>query len=307
MTHTVQVQPDPSPPSRDSKKSTNGRSFFAFRSLPFRATRVGVRCLSWVSPQTAATLAEQVFRTPRRHRRPDREHIWLRAAKPVRVRLGTRHVRAWVWGPDHGPTTLLVHGWEGRGAQLGALAEPLVGRGQRVVAFDAPAHGDSPGRVSSLPEFIDAIWAVTRHLGSPQAIAAHSFGAAATIAALREGLAVPRVALVAPPADLGDALSRFSQAMGISTGVRARLEAQLERRFGDLAPIFRLAHAVSHLEAHGLIVHDLEDREVPVTEGKVLAERWADDKARIELTTGLGHRRILRDPQVVAQIVSFVT
>ena len=40
---------------------------------------------------------------------------------------------------------LLVHGWEGRGAQLGSLVGPLVEAGLSVVAFDAPAHGDSPG------------------------------------------------------------------------------------------------------------------------------------------------------------------
>ena len=52
------------------------------------------------------------------------------------------------WGA--GPSVLLVHGWEGRGAQLGALVDPLVAAGYRVVALDGPAHGDSPGRLSTL-------------------------------------------------------------------------------------------------------------------------------------------------------------
>lgn len=288
------------------ENSTTGRFMKRYDRWPFRVTRAGFRWLGIVSPRLAAAAAEQLFRTPRRHARPPREQEWLRAATRVRVRLGVDHVAAWVWGPSHAPATLLVHGWEGRGAQLGALAEPLVAGGRRVIAFDAPAHGESPGRVSSLPEFVDAIWAVSRQLGRPDTIAAHSLGAAAAIAALREGLPVRRLALIAPPADLSEAITRFSSIMGISSGVRHRFEAQLERRFGDLAPLFRITDAVAGLDARALIVHDRDDHEIPLAEGTAVADRFRPDAAHLEVTEGLGHRRILRDPEVIARIVAFM-
>src|SRR5688500_15132227 len=49
-------------------------------------------------------------------------------------------VRGHVWGT--GPAVYLVHGWGGRGSQLGSFVEPLLAGGFRVVMFDAPAHGD---------------------------------------------------------------------------------------------------------------------------------------------------------------------
>ncbi len=54
----------------------------------------------------------------------------------------------WVWepGPHAAAAVLLVHGWDSRGSHLGAWVPPLLRAGVRVLAFDAPAHGDAPGR-----------------------------------------------------------------------------------------------------------------------------------------------------------------
>ena len=54
----------------------------------------------------------------------------------------------------------------------------------------------------------------------------------------------------------------------------------------------------------GLIVHDRGDRDVPVAHAERLQHSWPD--ARLMLTEGLGHRRILRDPEVIAAAVDFL-
>ena len=46
------------------------------------------------------------------------------------------------------------------------------------------------------------------------------------------------------------------------------------------------------------------DFETPITEAETLAETWPH--ARLLRTSGLGHRRILRDPHVVEQVVEFL-
>jgi hypothetical protein len=57
---------------------------------------------------------------------------------------GGRSVVVESWGS--GPPVYLVHGWGGWRGQLGAFVDPLLARGYRVVAFDAPSHGESaPG------------------------------------------------------------------------------------------------------------------------------------------------------------------
>jgi len=54
----------------------------------------------------------------------------------------------------------MVHGWNGRGAQLGAFAPELVRVGFRVVTFDTPAHGRS-AVLGVLDELRPCGWRVT--------------------------------------------------------------------------------------------------------------------------------------------------
>src|SRR5687768_17598331 len=65
--------------------------------------------------------------------------------EPFEVEAQGHVVRGSVWGDslDLDRTVYLVHGWGGRGSQFGAMVEPLLESGHRVVMLDAPAHGDS--------------------------------------------------------------------------------------------------------------------------------------------------------------------
>jgi hypothetical protein len=51
------------------------------------------------------------------------------------------------------------------------------------------------------------------------------------------------------------------------------------------------------------VVHDEGDLEVPWQDGKTYAEAWPD--SRLLTTRGLGHRRILREPEVMAAVAGF--
>jgi hypothetical protein len=51
-----------------------------------------------------------------------------------------------------------------------------------------------------------------------------------------------------------------------------------------------------------LIVHDLDDEEVPAEDAQSIADGWAG--TALHTTRGLGHRRILRDEAVRKHVVS---
>ena len=53
-----------------------------------------------------------------------------------------------------------------------------------------------------------------------------------------------------------------------------------------------------------LIVHDLDDRDVPWSEGERYARFWAD--SRLLSTRGLGHNRIADDAGVIAAALKFL-
>src|SRR5216117_4462154 len=138
------------------QKSTIVRSSPTSRLMPL--ARAANRALSHLAPELAARAAERLFLTPPRPRRPQTEIDLLGTARARPMRVGARRIETWVWGV--GPSVLLVHGWGGRGAQLGPLVGPLVARGFSVVTFDAPGHGASDTGTVTIPEIIDAIRAV---------------------------------------------------------------------------------------------------------------------------------------------------
>ncbi len=277
------------------------------RALPMslRLARTGLRTLAQVAPGPAAKTASRLFCKPVRHRRPERENEWLKDAEPFRFRLGRKSIQAWRWGDASRPLVLLMHGWSGRGSQLGAFAAPLVESGYSVVTWDGPGHGDSPGSSSSLVEMADACFAAIRHLRTPvHGIIAHSMGSGAAGICIAEGLPFHRAAWIAPPASMLHFVHGFRDVMGFSKSVGDRITNDMNTRFSvDLADYDVEAMAVPHGDRI-LIAHDKGDREVPIEHGQRVAA--AIGAGRFAETSGLGHRRILTDKSVLSETVQWL-
>jgi pimeloyl-ACP methyl ester carboxylesterase len=282
------------------EKSTIVRSSKDSRLLPL--VRTAHRALSAVAPALAARRAARLFTTPPRVRRPSAEIDLLGTARARPMDVVGRRVETYTWGA--GPAVLLVHGWGGRGAQLGSFVGPLVARGFSVVAFDAPGHGASEPGTVTIPEITEAIRAVADSRGPLAALVAHSIGATAAVRALWDGLDAGAVVLVGPSADLTTPALRFSETFGFSRDVRERMHRVIEERVGRSWSIFDALELAPALTAPVLVVHDRGDAEVPWQHGAALARAWRGSE--MLMTEGLGHRRILRDPDVVAAAVAFV-
>jgi len=279
-------------------KSTIVRS--GIRPIP-GARAVGAT-LSVLAPSLAARLATRLFLTPPRYRRPEPEVRALSTARPRAIEVGGRRVQTWAWGA--GPAVLLMHGWAGRGAQLAAFVEPLLARGFSVVTFDAPAHGDSEGRQATLPDLATTLRTVAAIHGPVHGVIAHSLGAAATARAVHEGLTARALVFLGAPADLVTPSLVFAEALGLSRRVRELMRQRVEQRVGVPWEAFDMTQLASCQTAPLLIVHDRGDAEVPWQHGAAIAAAWPG--AQLVTTDGLGHRRILRDPTVLATAVSFI-
>ncbi|MDA8020335.1 MAG: alpha/beta fold hydrolase [Thermoanaerobaculia bacterium] len=235
---------------------------------------------------------------------------WLSDAREFTVPFGNKELRAWAWGDGGSRTALLVHGWAGRGSQLGSLAAPLVAQGFRVVAFDGPGHGRSSGRRSSLPEMAGAVAAMLRNLRGADAVIAHSLGATATAAALAgypgldSDLDVGALAFVAPPSEVHGLIRRFSQMTGLSMPVLQEMRRRIEKRFGIEWHELQVSQLAPRIARPVWVAHCVDDREIPIEQGRELAAVWPG--ASLHETAGLGHRRILRDRSTIRHLVGYV-
>jgi pimeloyl-ACP methyl ester carboxylesterase len=284
----------------DTTVATHSRK--AATPVSLAVIRGAMGLLSRTAPELASRVAVDLFMKPRRYAAPERETKILAQAQPFEVRLGAEtRIQAWKWGA--GPMILLVHGWEGRGSQLASFVEPLVAAGYSVVAFDAPGHGASSGNRSSLPHFAYAV-RVVANTQTPHAIIAHSLGCAATTLALREGLETQRLVYIAPPLNPSDYVTRFGDVLNISRPVLDRMRSRIEERFLRKWSDYALDVTARTMTTPLLVVHDREDDDTYHSEGVALAEAWPG--AKMITTSGLGHRRILRDESVIAAATRFI-
>lgn len=284
------------------QNSTNVRSHGA-PPLRLRLLRTGFATLSRVSPSAAALAAERLFLTPRRHARPQRERELLERAGSFTFETQYGPLHAWEWG-THGERVLLVHGWEGRGAQLGELVPPLLARGLRVITFDAPAHGDSPGSLSSFFHFAHSIELAARRFAPLRAIVTHSMGGGSLTWASRSGELAERLVMIAPPADVRDFTEPLSLGLGLEPAAVRKVEQRLARRFGVALDEVQTTRLAPQMTAPLLVIHDEDDRQVPIRSGELVASSWPG--AKLLRTRGLGHRRILRDPDAIHAVLDFV-
>jgi pimeloyl-ACP methyl ester carboxylesterase len=207
----------------------------------------------------------------------------------------------------HGPVALLVHGWGGHARQLLPLAESLAQHGWRPVLLEMPAHGRSAGATSNLPQFARAIdYAVGRLQQEGYEIgllAAHSLGANAAAYAASRGLAVRKLVLVAPPASPRAYTRYFAQVFGLSEATRAAMQKRFEAREGVLMQHFEPRAVAPRIRVPTLVVHDRGDGINAFADGQAFAH--AIQGAQLLPTEGLGHRKLLKDPAVLAQVVLF--
>jgi pimeloyl-ACP methyl ester carboxylesterase len=250
------------------------------------------------SPALAGRIAAWLFARPRKHPRPERERELISRGTPVALPGG---LSATSWGA--GPTVLLVHGWEGRGAQLGALVDPLVAAGHRVIALDGPAHGDSAGTSTTGPEFAAAISTVRESVGPLSAIVAHSFGGFTSLLAISRGATADRLVIIAAPSSVPEVLEDFVRLIHLPKRAFPSMVRALEARVHGSMASFEVSAFAHLVKIPVLIAHDTEDKEVAYEHGPILSELLG---ARLLTTSGHGHRRILFAPEVVSAIVEFV-
>ncbi len=276
--------------------------------MAMTALRGQIWTLSHSAPDRAAERLAHLFTMPPR----PKERAWERAAmaqaRYTRRRfgaLGFLSVYRWVQDDaEQPPKVLLMHGFGGRISQLSGFAAPLVAAGYEVVGFDAPGHGKSPKSHAALPDFVDALELFSAQEGAFDAVIGHSMGGAALATALRMGMAAKQAILIAPPVYPGAYLAQAGRMLGATEKVTGRAQALIEARYGRAFDEFRTPLNASVLSQKALILHDRTDRQVPLAEGQSVAAAWQN--AEFEITEGLGHTRILRDPSTVALVQKFL-
>lgn len=272
-------------------------------------TSVALNTLSRVSGRLAGARTFALFQSPMvRSAARDTERELFDAAHQERITVRGQSIATYRWGDGERPV-LLVHGWQSRASRLAGFVAALRERGHSVVTFDLAGHGESGGERSTILDYRDTITALHKHHGPFTALVAHSIGALGSLYALTHGVRAERVVVLSGVCDFTYIVDEFSTALKLRPRLKARLYDEIGRRLFPDVPADRMpfsaTHAVERTTAPLLVIHDEDDTRIAPSQGRRIAEAFGE-RARLVTTSGLGHRRILGDAEVIHTVVDFV-
>ena len=276
--------------------------------------------LAKAAAQVEGAHAFDVFCTPVLSclRTPDHELLTQRAryhlcsTEPRRIRTSAYEIQTYTYWPNTKPvaSVLLVHGWTGEAAFMGAFAERLRRAGYRAVIMDMPAHGQSEGQEATLFDCAQAIVDVAEVLGGVDFALGHSIGAMALLTAgegrypLRNAYPFQAYVLVAMPDAISDVTRKFGAGLGLSPAAQRVFERRLEvlarRRIADFSGTTLLAATGRPT----LLIHARDDAEVPFVCARNMVQ--AAPNVHLQAVDGGGHRAILYAPPAIRAAVTFL-
>jgi pimeloyl-ACP methyl ester carboxylesterase len=110
--------------------------------------------------------------------------------------------------------------------------------------------------------------------------------------------------LLAPPSDVFLFSNAFAEHLRIPQKAHTRMRQNLEARLQITWQELHVPTLARNMTTPALVVHDLLDSDVPYGHGEEIALAWPG--ARLYTTSGLGHRGMLRDREVIRQVVEFL-
>ena len=290
--------------------------------LVLKAFRLTFKYLGAIFPKLIGRWAYKLWFSTHRGATPKREQRWLETATRIEAieldinEYGVERlpVMTYYWenaetettAKNETPLIMLLHGWTGRGSQMGCFAEPLLKAGFRVMSFDNHAHDKTPGNATHLFLQSAVQRALAKKVGPIYGMVTHSFGGMITPYSLSHGMEIQRIVCISPPSRFDFLLERFSKSLHLPKSIQNYMNKRFAKEYGDNLPQRVSSTSTSKELGHipVLIIHDENDVDVPILESELLHKAWPN--SQMQRTKGLGHRRILYDANVVESTVNFL-
>jgi len=263
------------------------------------------KIINWISPFLASRFAARLFLTPFKYKRPDREQHMAQTSVKEKVKIEkiNREIIVYRYG-NAAKKVLLVHGWSGSGTQLSKIADQLLKNGYSTISFDAPAHGEAPGKRSNMPHFIEAIYQLAKSHGPFESAIGHSLGAMSLLRATKCGLDIKKLAIIGTADSITKITQEFAKNLQLSKKTAQLMKQYFDDRYGENLDNFSGGISAEEVKIPTLVIHDKNDVDVHFREAHKIMEKL--EKGTLVVTEKLGHRKILGDPKVINQIIDFI-
>lgn len=262
------------------------------------------KILGRLMPRKTAQQSVKLFLSPRTF--PIKDWEYQAECEAKRVCFGPVHghqLSALKWDGT-GQRILLMHGWESRATQMSVIAESLSRQGYEVIAIDAPMHGNSGGSAANPVAFADAICAASEEFGPFSAAVGHSMGCVGLAIACDFGVEIPCYALIASPANMQETLQAFADFTCLPKQPAELFIRGVGEQVGRAAVELDVGDLLSQHQPNVLLLHSEDDLEVPFNAAETIQRKLPGTD--IFRASGVGHRRIIRAPEVISVVSHFL-
>lgn len=263
--------------------------------------------ISRMSKRKAAEKAFQLFCTPQTRLKKSLPPLFERAEQ-MKFTLENYTINGFRWNHPSPERVLIMHGFESGVLNFENYIEPLIKKGFEVLAFDAPAHGRSSGNTINVITYKNFVHEINRRFGPVKSFITHSFGGLALSLAVEEmdHNEEFRIVFIAPAAETQTAIDNFFRLLKLDDGVRNEFEKLIISMGGKDPSWYSLTRASANIRARVLYLQDKDDIQTPLSDVKPLIERNYPNFHFI-ISTGLGHRKIYREPKSVKAVMEFLS
>ncbi len=258
--------------------------------------------LAFFFQKKAAEKAFALFCTPRKGKVEPEQAGFLENAKKDRVKVEGIELQTYQWKGNK-ETILLLHGWESNTFRWQNLISFLQKENYNIIAFDAPAHGYSTGKVFNVPLYTDCTQAIvnTYH---PKIFIGHSLGGMNALYNQQKypNKEVEKIVTIGSPAKLKDIMSHYQNMLKFNATVLSGLDHYFKIHLGFSFHEFSTYKFDGHQAKKGLIIHDELDTIAPFSASESVHSTWKN--STLFKTSGFGHS--MHQDEVSHEIMNFI-
>ena len=273
--------------------------------------RTKFKTISKLAPAIAGRMAFELFCTPYpKYKKRKAPAIFHHATKRTVVLADQTKIHGFEWLPSkpNDQTVLIAHGYASYAYKFEHYIAPLLKMGYRVLAFDAPAHGQSEGKHIHVVVYQEAIQKIMEQAGPIHHFIGHSFGAL-TLSMIAEKIdqaEARKFVLIAPATKTTTTFANFFKMMHLNEVTKAAFLQDVSNRTSHTVDHFAADRALTNYKGPILWVHDEKDMVCPY-EDIINFKENAPSNIKFLITNGLGHNKVYKTAEIMDQIMTFLT
>jgi pimeloyl-ACP methyl ester carboxylesterase len=258
--------------------------------------------LALFSKKLAGEKAFTLFSSPRKGNVLPLQAAFLKNAENISIEVGGKQIQTYSWTGTK-EAVLLLHGWESNSFRWRNLIRFLSDANFTIVAFDAPAHGNSAGGIFNVPLYAECTQHIVKHF-NPAYIIGHSVGGMTAVyhQYIYPHNSIKKIVTIGAPSEYYELMEHYQKLVGFNKRVLGSLDDYVQRHFGFGIRDLSTSKFAREIQIAGLLLHDIEDPITPYHNSEKVHANWKN--STLISTRGLGHS--MHQDELNQQIIDFL-